>query len=172
MIVGLTLGSPYQHIESQKPHRCIEFSFFPKKFGFGPKRDQIPLLILSLLIFHIPDSNPSMPDVYDFDRPFIHTSRSTFTQAEFEEDHPRKPREKASCSTRIRKQCQCSALCLGQSLLRKFPFVRMLRGYKPREWLLSDLIAGISIAVVHIPQGTHVLSHLTFIILTFVSTCT
>ena len=98
-----------------------------------------------------------MPDAYHFDRGFIHTSRSTFTQAEFEADHPRKPREVVSCSTQIQKRCQCSASCLGQSLLKKFPFVRMLRGYRPREWLLSDLFAGISIAVVHIPQGMHVL---------------
>ena len=81
-------------------------------------------------------------------------SRPAFSLAAFEEAHPRQPPpSKPTLLARLRKNCECSASCLGKTVLSKVPVINTMRNYQWKQWLLNDIIAGISIGVIHIPQG-------------------
>lgn len=40
-----------------------------------------------------------------------------------------------------------------QQLFKRIPFLGWIRDYNVKEWLLSDIVSGLTIGVVHIPQG-------------------
>jgi len=44
-----------------------------------------------------------------------------------------------------------SRTCFSNYLLDRIPFLRWIRQYDPRECLLKDIIAGLTIGIVHIP---------------------
>ena len=51
----------------------------------------------------------------------------------------------------VRKNC--SKQCLKTSLFNTFPFLEIMRGYSPLRDLPSDVIAGITVGIMQIPQG-------------------
>lgn len=53
----------------------------------------------------------------------------------------------------LRKTCSCSGPKAKRILFRKIPILDWLPKYKVRENLLSDIIAGITVGIVHLPQG-------------------
>ncbi|XP_013411873.1 solute carrier family 26 member 6 [Lingula anatina] len=52
-----------------------------------------------------------------------------------------------------RKRCACSSGCLCRFLLRLFPFVGILRQYRYPQWLVGDIVAGLTVGVMNLPQG-------------------
>ena len=40
-----------------------------------------------------------------------------------------------------------------RQLFKRIPFLDWIRSYNMKEWLVSDLVSGITIGIVHIPQG-------------------
>jgi len=56
------------------------------------------------------------------------------------------------------KMTRCCTLSLpGKIFLSLFPFFSWIRKYKVSEWLPGDLVAGITIGIVHIPQSKFLL---------------
>jgi hypothetical protein len=54
----------------------------------------------------------------------------------------------------VRKQCaSLSFLCCLNAFLDKIPLLRCLKEYNIRKNLFGDIIAGITVAIMHIPQG-------------------
>jgi hypothetical protein len=54
----------------------------------------------------------------------------------------------------LKKQCaSLSFLCCINSFLDKIPLLRCLKEYNLRKNLFGDIIAGITVAIMHIPQG-------------------
>jgi hypothetical protein len=54
----------------------------------------------------------------------------------------------------LKKQCaSLSFLCCLNSFLDKIPLLRCLKEYNLRKNLFGDIIAGITVAIMHIPQG-------------------
>ncbi len=51
------------------------------------------------------------------------------------------------------RNCQCSGKCFSSALMSFFPFLGMLRSYQWKRWLPPDIISGLCVGVVHIPQG-------------------
>ena len=49
-------------------------------------------------------------------------------------------------------KCDSSPKCVKKSILSSLPFIDTLRTYK-LKYIFSDMIAGLSVAIVHIPQG-------------------
>ncbi|ELT90545.1 hypothetical protein CAPTEDRAFT_72617, partial [Capitella teleta] len=47
----------------------------------------------------------------------------------------------------------CSGKCVKSSILSHLPIIGVLRDYQWKSWLASDIISGISVGVIHIPQG-------------------
>jgi hypothetical protein len=40
-----------------------------------------------------------------------------------------------------------------RQLFKRIPFIDWIRTYNIKEWLVSDLVSGLTIGIVHIPQG-------------------
>jgi hypothetical protein len=54
----------------------------------------------------------------------------------------------------VRKQCSSwSFECCINTFLDKIPLIRCLKEYKIRKNLFGDIISGITVAIMHIPQG-------------------
>ncbi|ESN91991.1 hypothetical protein HELRODRAFT_194469 [Helobdella robusta] len=51
------------------------------------------------------------------------------------------------------KRCKFSKSCLWRHFVSSFPVIGNMRGYKWRQWLLNDVMAGVSVGFIHLPQG-------------------
>ncbi|KAF6777685.1 hypothetical protein AHF37_02790 [Paragonimus kellicotti] len=51
------------------------------------------------------------------------------------------------------KQCSEFAKRFGKWLLAFFPVVTVLRKYELKTWLYNDVIAGLTVGIMHVPQG-------------------
>ena len=50
-------------------------------------------------------------------------------------------------------QLACTPVYWKERLLQFFPFINIMRSYQWKRWLYLDLMSGISVGVIHIPQG-------------------
>ena len=79
------------------------------------------------------------------------------TLTDFDEEFALPPEEEPTLKERVCKTvgscCTCSADCAKKKFLSFFPFVDTIRTYRLREYILNDLVAGLSVGVIHIPQG-------------------
>jgi solute carrier family 26 protein len=54
----------------------------------------------------------------------------------------------------LKKRCaSLSFWCCVNAFLEKIPLIRCLKEYNLRKNLFGDIIAGITVAIMHIPQG-------------------
>ena len=83
--------------------------------------------------------------------------RRNFNQTEFEAAFPAKDPESdnpiKSTFHYIFKYYKPSGNCATHFLFDRLPFIGWMRDYKLKEYLIKDLIAGLTIGVIHIPQG-------------------
>lgn len=54
---------------------------------------------------------------------------------------------------RLAQRCSCSQVECVHLLHKRLPVCSWLPKYKLRKWLLGDIIAGLTVGIVHIPQG-------------------
>lgn len=52
----------------------------------------------------------------------------------------------------LKKQFMCRRDRMLEFLLGFFPFVNLLRTYKPQEYMMGDIISGLVVGVMNIPQ--------------------
>ncbi|XP_068121249.1 solute carrier family 26 member 10-like [Hyperolius riggenbachi] len=82
--------------------------------------------------------------------------RNIYTEEQFQKvygtakDLERPP---LSVRERLARSCKCSSRCLHTFLKHRIPIVAWLPRYKLKKWILGDLIAGLTVGIVHIPQG-------------------
>lgn len=48
--------------------------------------------------------------------------------------------------------CETKSACI-QTVKSRFPFVGVMRGYKWKSWLAGDVVSGLCVGMVHVPQG-------------------
>ena len=53
----------------------------------------------------------------------------------------------------IKKYYTPSPAFFKRQLFKRIPFIDWIRHYNVKEWLLPDIVSGITIGIVHIPQG-------------------
>ncbi|OCT95763.1 hypothetical protein XELAEV_18013450mg [Xenopus laevis] len=82
--------------------------------------------------------------------------RSIYTEEQFHKTYG-SPKDLERPPLRLRdrlaRSCTCSAHAFLQLLKRRVPILSWLPKYKLKKWLLGDLIAGLTVGIVHIPQG-------------------
>ncbi|XP_076471016.1 prestin-like [Babylonia areolata] len=90
----------------------------------------------------------------------VNIRRLAQTQAQFDETHLRddkdKDREKDSrppLTQRLGGQLYCDRKRSWKILTSYLPFIRYLRYYKLREFAVADLLAGLTVGILHIPQA-------------------
>lgn len=54
---------------------------------------------------------------------------------------------------RLAQRCSCSQVDCLHLLKKRLPVCSWLPKYKLKKWLLGDIIAGLTVGIVHIPQG-------------------
>ena len=87
----------------------------------------------------------------------IDIRRPAYSQYEFNKVFNHQTDEEKSCGEQARefcsKNCKCTASGLKNTVLSTFPFIGMFQMYQWKDWFLWDLIAGLSVGVIHIPQS-------------------
>ncbi|EGW02283.1 Solute carrier family 26 member 10 [Cricetulus griseus] len=71
-------------------------------------------------------------------------------------EEPELPAEPCSpwlCRLWRRRACSCSGLGAWHVLQARLPPLRWLPHYRWRAWLLGDAVAGVTVGIVHVPQG-------------------
>lgn len=53
----------------------------------------------------------------------------------------------------IKKYYKPTPTFFKRQLFKRIPFLDWIRNYSVKEWLLSDIVSGLTIGIVHIPQG-------------------
>jgi len=54
---------------------------------------------------------------------------------------------------------ECSVECTRSFCTELFPFYGFMKKYKIRKYLLADFIAGLTVGIIHIPQGKLYIYH-------------
>ncbi|XP_059150479.1 prestin-like [Physella acuta] len=82
--------------------------------------------------------------------------RPIYTQREFDEGHEEVLHGKHRVSRFIRSRvskCECSFACVRRSVAHRLPFLAIMRDYNFKTDLIADAIAGLTVGIMHIPQG-------------------
>ncbi|XP_070193261.1 prestin-like isoform X3 [Littorina saxatilis] len=82
--------------------------------------------------------------------------RPILTEFDFEQGFERHEKAKRNPLTWAKKKankCVCSCACFKGFLMQVFPFLRLLRGYSIKSDFPADIIAGLTVGIMHIPQG-------------------
>lgn len=104
-----------------------------------------------------PSNNNSDTSIVTKSTDIFDLHRRYFNQAEFDAAFPSKDPKSdnpvRSAFHYLFKYYKPSGACATHFLFDRLPFIGWLREYKLKEYLVKDLIAGLTIGVIHIPQG-------------------
>lgn len=84
--------------------------------------------------------------------------RSVYNEENFQQEHRRKGPTSGNMDINITTfkhhvQCRCSWHKFLRCMLTVFPFLEWMCLYRFKDWLLGDLLAGLSVGLVQVPQG-------------------
>ncbi|XP_049746490.1 testis anion transporter 1 isoform X2 [Elephas maximus indicus] len=84
--------------------------------------------------------------------------REVYNEENFQQEHRKKAASSGNLDINITTfrhhvQCRCSWHKFIRCMLTIFPFLEWVCLYRFKDWLLGDLIAGISVGLVQVPQG-------------------
>ena len=88
----------------------------------------------------------------------VKVNRPVYTQLDFNEKYNFTTEDRSkNVSQQLRqlvhKRCAPSRPCAKKLLLGFFPFISIMRQYSLRRDLFNDIIAGLTVGIMHIPQG-------------------
>lgn len=91
--------------------------------------------------------------------PFVYdVKRSVYNEENFQQEHRKKGPTSGNADIDITTfkhhvQCRCSWHKFLRCMLTVFPFLEWICLYRFKDWLLGDLLAGLSVGLVQVPQG-------------------
>lgn len=87
----------------------------------------------------------------------ININRPAYNLSKFEQNHKIKAFQGFSILYFIRnflaKNCSPGADCLRKTIVNRIPIIGWLKEYNLRDSLTADLFAGVTVGIMHIPQG-------------------
>lgn len=88
--------------------------------------------------------------------PKILVERSLFSQKNFDENFEAGARPSPTLRDMMRKKvskCVCSGDCVKKFFINLFPFINIMKAYSIRDDLMGDVVSGLTVGIMHIPQG-------------------
>ncbi|MEJ1270971.1 solute carrier family 26 member 8 [Cricetulus griseus] len=91
--------------------------------------------------------------------PFVYdVKRNVYNEENFQQEHRRKAATSGNVDINVTTfkhhvQCRCSWHKFLRCMLTVFPFLEWMCLYRFKDWLLGDLLAGLSVGLVQVPQG-------------------
>ncbi|XP_052284295.1 prestin-like isoform X2 [Dreissena polymorpha] len=88
--------------------------------------------------------------------PKLHVQRPVFNQHNLDENYEPSKKPAVKVKEALRKKvskCVCSLGCFKGFLLNLFPFFPIMKSYNIRTDLPGDIVSGLTVGVMHIPQG-------------------
>ncbi|XP_036358676.1 sulfate transporter isoform X1 [Octopus sinensis] len=82
--------------------------------------------------------------------------RPVYSQAKFDIGFEGSKRPNPTLKETIKQQvksCKCSNACFTKFIIQLFPFLTIMKGYSLRHDLFSDIVAGLTVGIMHVPQG-------------------
>ena len=85
----------------------------------------------------------------------VNVTRPIWPQDRFDSAFARQGQEDFNLKEKVTKcfTCDCSKKCWKDFLFRFLPFINIMKNYSPREDLTGDIIAGLTVGIMNIPQG-------------------
>lgn len=86
----------------------------------------------------------------------VNNTRPVYTHDKFDAGFGMTEEEKGfDVRSRMKKclTCDCSKNAWKQRLYQLLPFINVMKSYNPREDLFGDIIAGLTVGIMNIPQG-------------------
>lgn len=85
----------------------------------------------------------------------VNVARPVYTQQHFDTGFDMQGQESFNFKKRVKKcfTCDCSKACMKSFLYRFLPFINIMKNYTVREDLPGDVIAGLTVGIMNIPQG-------------------
>ena len=85
----------------------------------------------------------------------VNIARPVYNQDQFDKGFARQDQDDFNFKEKVRKcfTCDCSKRCWKDFIYRFLPFITIMRNYSPREDLSGDVIAGLTVGIMNIPQG-------------------
>ncbi|KAI4584853.1 hypothetical protein MJG53_006387 [Ovis ammon polii x Ovis aries] len=80
-------------------------------------------------------------------------ARPVYSANAFGEEHKKKQRHHKTLLDHLKKLCRCSAQKAKKIAFSLFPIASWLPAYRIKEWLLSDIVSGVSTGLVAVLQG-------------------
>ncbi len=86
----------------------------------------------------------------------ITTVYGGLTQSDFDNKYHRIHKERQSFGEKFKKRLhnvRCSSSCCLSQFKRRFPIIEVVRRYKPKDYILGDVMSGLSLAVMTVPMS-------------------
>ncbi|KAM9651294.1 pendrin [Trichechus inunguis] len=99
-----------------------------------------------------PSGRSERPQLPEYSGSYV-VSRPVYSELAWEEQHERRLQERRTLQERLAKGCSCSRKTALHVLKTLLPILEWLPKYQLKEWLLSDIISGISTGLVATLQG-------------------
>ncbi|KAM9445064.1 solute carrier family 26 member 10 [Clarias gariepinus] len=79
--------------------------------------------------------------------------RNIYTEDRFRQTYGTEAKPREPLRERLCARCRCSPLRCAHLLERRMPIFSWLPRYRLRKWILGDTVAGLTVGILHIPQG-------------------
>ncbi|KAL4223154.1 Cadherin EGF LAG seven-pass G-type receptor 3 [Mactra antiquata] len=78
--------------------------------------------------------------------------RRVYTHEAFNEMYVEEPNT-LTIKDRIKEECQCTGPKVGKVVLSYLPVVKAIRKYKLKEYIVGDILSGLTVSFLHLPQS-------------------
>ena len=85
----------------------------------------------------------------------VNIQRPVYTQEGFDDGFGMQEQGGFDVKAKLKKcvSIECSKRCCKDSLYKFLPFIKIMKSYMPREDLPGDIISGLTVGIMNIPQG-------------------
>ncbi|EHH17593.1 hypothetical protein EGK_14032 [Macaca mulatta] len=119
----------------------------------GSKGSQVPTCRLVVrAVMAAPGGRSEPPQLPEYSCSYV-VSRPVYSELAFQQQHERRLQERKTLRESLAKCCSCSRKRAFGVLKTLLPILEWLPKYRVKEWLLSDIVSGVSTGLVATLQG-------------------